>query len=94
MHAHRHTRIAQPDVQPDDTRSATPSTPQRSPWLKPVEAAMYLGVALGTLRNWTSAHYVPHAKRGRVVRYRRDALDAWLSRGACTGRATLPDLDT
>lgn len=75
------------------TKNDSANSPhQGSPWLTPVEAALYLGVALGTLRNWTSAHYVPYAKRGRVVRYRRDVLDAWLTRGACTGRATLPDL--
>ncbi len=64
----------------------------RSPWFKPIEAAEYLGIALGTLRNWTSAHYIPHAKRGRLVRYHRDSLDQWLKRGACVGRAKFTDL--
>jgi excisionase family DNA binding protein len=62
-----------------------------SPWMTPVEAAEYLGIALGTLRNWTSAHFVPHVKKGRVVRYHRDAIDNWLARGGCSGRATLAD---
>jgi excisionase family DNA binding protein len=62
-----------------------------SPWLSPEEAADYLGIALGTLRNWTSARYVPFAKRGRLVRYHRDALDRWLARGSCPGRSTLSD---
>lgn len=57
-----------------------------TPWLTPLEAADYLGVALGTLRNWTSARFVPFARRGRVVRYHRDQLDAWLRRGECVGR--------
>lgn len=60
-----------------------------SPWLTSVEAAIYLSVALGTLRNWTSARFIPFSKRGRVVRYNRAQLDAWLNRGACPGRATL-----
>lgn len=64
----------------------------RSPWLTPNEAAIYLRVALGTLRNWTSARYVPFSRRGRVVRYDRRALDKWLNRGACSGRTTLPNL--
>lgn len=63
-----------------------------SPWLTPEEAAAYLGVALGTLRNWTSARYVPYARRGRTVRYHRDRLDAWLAAGACPGRTTLPNM--
>jgi excisionase family DNA binding protein len=62
-----------------------------SPWMNPEEAAAYLHIKLGTLRNWTSAKFVPHAKRGRVVRYNRDVIDKWLSRGACPGRTTLAD---
>ena len=92
MHAHRRKGATEPASSLDDNTSKTRFALRQSPWLKPVEAAMYLGVALGTLRNWTSAHYIPHAKRGRVVRYRRDLLDAWLSRGACAGRATLPNV--
>ena len=53
-----------------------PTSP--SPWLRPYAAAAYLGVALGTLRNWTSTGYVPFARRGRVVRDHRDELDRWL----------------
>jgi excisionase family DNA binding protein len=64
-----------------------------SPWLRPQQAACYLGISLGTLRNWTSARYVPFSKRGRVVRYRRDLLDRWLARGGCSGRTTLADID-
>ena len=63
-----------------------------SPWMTPEETAGYLGIALGTLRNWTSARFIPHAKKGRVVRYHRDLLDKWLSKGACPGRATLADV--
>ena len=67
-------------------------SPERiqSPWMSPTETAQYIGVALGTLRNWTSAKYVPHVKRGRVVRSHRDAIDRWLSQKQCLGRATLP----
>lgn len=75
-----------------DSPQQLPADELRSPWLTPPEAADYISVALGTLRNWTSAHYIPHVKRGRVVRYHRDAIDEWLGRGACAGRATLPDV--
>lgn len=57
-----------------------------SPWLNPEQAALYVGVALGTLRNWVSMKYVPHVKRGRVVRFHREKLDEWLRRGECKGR--------
>jgi len=62
-----------------------------TPWMTPEVTAGYLGVSLGTLRNWTSARYIPFAKRGRVVRYHRDAIDRWLSRGSCPGRTTIAD---
>lgn len=62
-----------------------------SPWLTPIEAAQYIGVALGTLRNWTSARFVPFAKRGGTVRYHRDTLDTWLASGACAERTSMPD---
>jgi excisionase family DNA binding protein len=60
--------------------------------MPPEQAAEYLGIALGTLRNWTSARYIPFSRRGRVVRYHRDALDRWLSKGSCTGRSTIADV--
>jgi excisionase family DNA binding protein len=59
------------------------------PWLTAAEAAEYLRVAEGTLRNWTSMKYVPHVKRGRLVRYHRDELDRWMAGGARRGRKTL-----
>jgi excisionase family DNA binding protein len=52
-----------------------------TPWMMPAEAAAYLGISLGTLRNWTSQRTIPFAKRGRVVRYQRKALDHWLVTG-------------
>ena len=63
-----------------------------SPWMTPQQAAEYLSISLGTLRNWTSARYIPFSKRGRVVRYHKESVDAWLARGACAGRATIADL--
>lgn len=63
-----------------------------SPWLRPEDAAKYLGVALGTLRNWTSAKFVPFAKRGGVVRYHRDQLDKWMLAKSCKGRTNFANL--
>jgi len=57
-----------------------------SPWLTVKEAAAYLSVSPGTVRNWVSQHYVPFVRRGHVVRFNRHQLDQWLSHGACKGR--------
>ncbi len=70
---------------------APPKTDSPSPWLKPCVAAAYLGIALGTLRNWTSAKFVPYVKRGGIVRYNRDALDRWLLKAERPGRPRLPN---
>ena len=48
------------------------------PWLKASEAAEYLALAVGTVHNLTWAGRLPCCKRGRIVRYHRDDLDAWL----------------
>ena len=62
-----------------------------SPWLTSFVAAKYLGIAVGTLRNWTRTGFVPHSKRGRVVRYHREELDRWLAEAKqATTRETAP----
>ena len=58
-------------------------------WLTAAEAASYLSLALGTVRNLTSARRVPHVRQGGIVRYHRGDLDRWLRRGQCHGRSTL-----
>ncbi len=73
------------------TKPRLTDTVRASPWMTPPQAAEYLSVSLGTLHNWTSARYIPHARRGRVVRYHRDRLDEWLAKGACRGRTTIAD---
>jgi len=50
-------------------------------WLTVQEAAKYLRVAKGTLYNWISQRRIPFCRRGRVLRFERDALDRWLAGG-------------
>ena len=78
-----------PDKPRQDTDGGPAGPINISPWMKADQAAAYLDVSVGTLRNWTSARYVPFCRRGRVVRYHRDALDRWLSKGSCPGRSTI-----
>ncbi len=58
-----------------------PTTPQTDPLLGNREAAAYLGVTPHTLDIWRAArrYPIPYVKVGRLVRYRRSALDAWLT---------------
>ncbi len=72
--------------------SSTATVQPSSPWMSPEVTAAYLGIALGTLRNWTSARFIPFVKRGGIVRYHRETIDKWLIKGGCSGRSTLADL--
>lgn len=42
------------------------------------EAAAYLHINAGTLRQLVRADEIPHAKAGNKVLYHRDALDKWM----------------
>jgi excisionase family DNA binding protein len=44
------------------------------------EAAAYIGCTSGTLRVWTSKRRVPFVKVGRLTRFRKSDLDAWLQK--------------
>lgn len=58
------------------------------PLLTVEQAAAYLNVQPQTLNNWrtTGRHNIPTTKVGRLVRYRRSALDAFIERS--TGATT------
>jgi len=63
-----------------------------SPWFTANEVAAYLKLKLGTIRNMTSARRIPFARRKGIVRYHRNHIDAWMSRGECPGRQTAADV--
>jgi excisionase family DNA binding protein len=44
------------------------------------EAAEYLRLKPGTIRNWVNTHKIPYIKMGRNVRFDMKVLDAWLKR--------------
>ena len=67
---------------PPQRTTDRPTTPT-SPWLTTEQAASYLSVSGGTLRNWRSSGAGPRYRTvGRIVRYHRDDLDAFLMEGA------------
>jgi excisionase family DNA binding protein len=62
----------------------------RSDLLNTEQAAAYLGVTMRTLEVWrcTKRHAIPYIKVGRLVKYRKTDLDAWLIEqtvGGCAG---------
>ena len=50
------------------------------PLLNPNEAAEYLGVSKDTLAVWrcTGRYSIPYLKVGRLAKYRKSDLEAWL----------------
>jgi excisionase family DNA binding protein len=55
-----------------------PRTANADPMLPLVDAANYLGIAPETLRKWTTQRKIVFTKLGRLNRYRRSDLDAYL----------------
>jgi excisionase family DNA binding protein len=53
------------------------------------EAAPYLGVSKGTLGVWrcTNRYHIPYIKVGRLVKYRKSDLDAFLAARTVGGEA-------
>ncbi len=49
------------------------------PLLSVDEAAAYLGVQPGTLRNWLSARRLPYVKVGRLTKLSQPDLDAFIA---------------
>ncbi len=58
--------------------------------LSPSEAAAYIGVSENTLSVWrcVGRYAIPFIKVGRLVRYRRSDLEAWLESRTRTNGAT------
>lgn len=57
------------------------------PLLAPPEAAAYIGVTENTLNVWrcVGRYAIPYIKCGRLVKYRKSALDAFLERRTIGG---------
>lgn len=60
---------------------------ERSPWMSLDSAASYLDWPAQRLYKLTASGDIPHYKQDGRLLFRRDELDAWLSRFAEGGRA-------
>jgi excisionase family DNA binding protein len=62
-------------IKPDRSDSQQPH-----PLYSSRDAANYLGIAGGTLEIWrcTKRHQIPFIRVGRLIKYRKVDLDAWL----------------
>jgi excisionase family DNA binding protein len=76
--------LSDPPLRPPIVESITSLLKQHpsDPLFKPAEAAEYICVTENTLSVWrcTGRYNIPFIKVGRLVRYRKSALDAFLAR--------------
>ena len=49
------------------------------PLLSVADAAEYLGISEGTLRNWLSMRRIDYVKVGRLTKLSRDTLDRYIA---------------
>ena len=57
-----------------------PPAPER--WLSVDELAGYLGVKRDTVYKWIMRRRLPAHKAGRLWKFKRDEVDAWVKSGA------------
>jgi len=69
-------------MQSQSAVSAIIKNQSADPLFNPPEAAEYIGITKDTLSVWrcTGRYNIPFIKVGRLVRYRKSALDAFLDR--------------
>ena len=57
----------------------TPRPRVAGPLLSVADAADYLGISAGTLRNWLSMRRIDYVKVGRLTKLSRDTLDRYIA---------------
>jgi len=57
-----------------------------SKYYTPQELADLLGVKLSTIYNWSHIKFLPTTKIGKVIRFRKEAIDKWLLKRESNGR--------
>ena len=60
-------------------KHSSTASPTRSPLLSVEDAAEYIGVRPGTLRNWLSARRLAYVKVGRLTRVSSETLDRFIA---------------
>lgn len=60
-------------------------------WLSVDEISEYLGVSKDTVYTWISAKGMPAHRVGRLWKFKRDEVDAWVKSG---GAADRQDIDS
>ncbi len=54
-------------------------------WLSITEICNYLGVSNDTVYKWIEKHDMPAHRMGRLWKFKKDAVDAWVEAGGAGG---------
>lgn len=57
-------------------------------WLSVDEIAEYLGISRDTVYTWLSTRGLPGHRVGRLWKFKRDEVDAWVRAGGAARRRT------
>ena len=60
----------------------------RPPYLTLDDLCTWLKVKPATVYDWVHTRYIPHVKLGRLLRFERAAIAAWVEERRCAGRPT------
>jgi excisionase family DNA binding protein len=78
--------VSQPLLLPErrtamEDRRVMPKSWDEGRWLSVEEIAAYLGVQRDTVYKWVRLKGMPHRKVGRLVKFRKAAVDKWIESG-------------
>ncbi len=54
-------------------------------WLSVEEIGIYLGIKRDTVYRWISEKNMPASKIGRLWKFKKDEVDAWVRQGGANG---------
>ena len=57
-------------------------------WLSVDEIATYLGIKRDTVYKWIGEKHMPAHRMGRLWKFKKDAVDAWVKAGGAVGAKT------
>jgi len=66
-------------------------SPPEDRWLSVDEIAGYLGVSKDTVYTWISSKGMPAHRMGRLWKFKREQVDAWVESGGASERSNSPD---
>lgn len=71
-----------PDGLDNEPVKSLPTPPLNERWLSVEDLTVYLGIKRDTVYKWISRRNLPAHKVGRLWKFRKEEVDAWVRSGA------------